>query len=98
MLGGYAPNYSDALGRKGDWKIKEFLQAGGGFLGICAGAYYACWAELIDCYVFNIQEWQRGHTDYCKISFTRDGTQLVPAAFTSQKKHMHLVYVNGPML
>eukprot|EP00466_Bigelowiella_natans_P003396 jgi/Bigna1/73136/fgenesh1_pg.23_\ len=42
--GGYAPNYDAALEDEdgndiGGEKIKEFVSSGGGFVGICAGAY-----------------------------------------------------------
>jgi glutamine amidotransferase-like uncharacterized protein len=40
--GGHYPAYWDAVGSNGKLKIQEFIDGGGGYFGICAGAYYAC--------------------------------------------------------
>jgi glutamine amidotransferase-like uncharacterized protein len=39
--GGHYPAYWDEVGLEGKAKIQEFVSEGGGYLGICAGAYYA---------------------------------------------------------
>ncbi len=39
--GGWAYDYFKSLGYEGENKIKEFVSNGGGYLGICAGAFYA---------------------------------------------------------
>eukprot|EP00193_Tetraselmis_chui_P007096 CAMPEP_0177765714 /NCGR_PEP_ID=MMETSP0491_2-20121128/8137_1 /TAXON_ID=63592 /ORGANISM="Tetraselmis chuii, Strain PLY429" /LENGTH=272 /DNA_ID=CAMNT_0019282077 /DNA_START=221 /DNA_END=1036 /DNA_ORIENTATION=+ len=39
--GGADLPYCKSLNGKGNWLIKEFVEAGGSYLGICAGAYYA---------------------------------------------------------
>ena len=38
--GGRDMPYQDALGGKGNARIRAFVEAGGGYLGICAGGYY----------------------------------------------------------
>ena len=37
--GGYATNYLDAIEDEGELAIQNFVKNGGGFVGICAGAY-----------------------------------------------------------
>jgi len=39
--GGYTARYVDALGEGGFEQIREFVARGGGYIGICAGAYIA---------------------------------------------------------
>ena len=39
--GGYTARYVDALGEEGFEQIREFVAGGGGYIGICAGAYIA---------------------------------------------------------
>lgn len=41
MPGGYALYYKLALGTEGVQKIKDFVSSGGGYIGICAGAWFA---------------------------------------------------------
>lgn len=43
--GGYAPYYNQSVNSGGKAKIRDFVSAGGGYLGICAGAYFA--ADLV---------------------------------------------------
>lgn len=40
--GGHYPAYWDEMGLEGKSKVQEFINDGGGYLGVCAGAYYAC--------------------------------------------------------
>ncbi len=40
--GGYAYYYKMAIDQNGVENIKDFVRNGGGYLGICAGAYFAC--------------------------------------------------------
>jgi glutamine amidotransferase-like uncharacterized protein len=39
--GGYTAKYVDVLGEEGFEQIREFVAGGGGYIGICAGAYIA---------------------------------------------------------
>jgi glutamine amidotransferase-like uncharacterized protein len=39
--GGYTARYVDTLGEEGFERIRQFLADGGGYIGICAGAYIA---------------------------------------------------------
>lgn len=49
MPGGADRFYAEKLDGEGNRRIRDFVAAGGGYLGICAGAYYACaavaWAK-----------------------------------------------------
>ncbi|XP_033739935.1 biotin--protein ligase-like [Pecten maximus] len=40
--GGYDLGFIRALGDEGTLKIRDYVRAGGRYLGICAGAYFAC--------------------------------------------------------
>lgn len=40
--GGYDLGFESALGKEGVKQISKFVQNGGSYLGICAGAYWAC--------------------------------------------------------
>jgi glutamine amidotransferase-like uncharacterized protein len=40
--GGYAADYNDDLGYGGLNEIRSFVEGGGAFFGVCAGAYFAC--------------------------------------------------------
>jgi len=40
--GGHYPAYWDEMGLAGKLAVQEFVRKGGGYLGICAGGYYAC--------------------------------------------------------
>ncbi|MFX1255530.1 MAG: BPL-N domain-containing protein [Promethearchaeota archaeon] len=40
--GGHYPAFWDEMGLAGKNAVQNFVQNGGGYLGICAGAYYAC--------------------------------------------------------
>jgi glutamine amidotransferase-like uncharacterized protein len=39
--GGFAPKQAEALGSEGQQAVREFVQAGGGYVGICGGAFLA---------------------------------------------------------
>lgn len=40
--GGFDLGYVESVGDKGCAEIRRFVSAGGNYLGICAGAYFAC--------------------------------------------------------
>ncbi|MFX0009302.1 MAG: BPL-N domain-containing protein [Candidatus Hermodarchaeota archaeon] len=40
--GGHYPAFWEEIGQNGKEKIQNFVANGGGYFGICAGAYYAC--------------------------------------------------------
>ena len=79
LPGGFAPHFSDALGEAGEAIIQQFVSSGGGFVGICAGAYYGVWAGLLPAEIFDIAHWKRGSTDRCEIAWTSAGASSVGA-------------------
>lgn len=94
--GGYAPNFAAELGELGGQRIRQFVQAGGGFAGICAGAYLgSMWGfELLPVNILDIEHWDRGTTEECHIRKTLAGARvagpMLPDAFSVR-------YANGPL-
>eukprot|EP01043_Picozoa_sp_COSAG02_P009798 COSAG02_NODE_336_length_24344_cov_63.239101_17_plen_669_part_00 len=96
--GGYAPNWCDKLGSKGSKAIKDFVAQGGGFVGICAGAYLgSTWdLGLIDVDLPLIDRWARGKTDACNLQLTEAaGLQLGEVGAMSR---LVVRYSNGPLM
>jgi putative intracellular protease/amidase len=96
--GGYAPNWCDKLGPEGSKAIEAFVAGGGGFVGICAGAYIGSnWdLGLIDVDLPLIQRWARGKTDACALRLTEHAAmQLGEVAAESR---LAVRYCNGPLM
>ena len=81
--GGFAPNIERALGDAGAEAIRAFVQNGGGFVGICAGAFLgSAWGlgllpvELSDA---SDRCWNRGE-GVLKLRFSELGQTLLGAA------------------
>lgn len=75
--GGRASLQAEALGDDGKEKIREFLRKGGGYVGICAGAYLAAsdrpyYLRIINARVVDREHWARGGGDV-QIRFTDEG-------------------------
>ncbi len=47
--GGKSTMHAEALGKEGEDRIREFVRSGGGFLGICGGAYAASFGPYQYC-------------------------------------------------
>ena len=64
--GGMASHQFDALGAAGRAEVTKFVSAGGGYIGICAGAYMAAsdpyqWGlNLLDARIVDHEHWARG--------------------------------------
>lgn len=102
--GGFAPNYASRLGDRGFRIICEFVQAGGGYLGVCAGAYLASTQGLgllpVEC--ADVHRWARG-SGPCQLRFTQAGHRLLGAAATvdchgDAAEPVTVRYANGPLL
>ncbi len=64
--GGNPDDYSKGLDEKGHQAIRDFIQIGGHFIGICAGTYFAIddkHLDLVDAVPFNTKNWARGTGD-----------------------------------
>ncbi|CAK9004677.1 Uncharacterized protein CT_035 [Durusdinium trenchii] len=94
--GGYAPNYADALGELGGERIRSFVKAGGGYVGICAGAYLGTsWGyDLLPVNVLDIDHWDRGKTADCRLRPTAAGKKIAG----SLQEEFAAPYANGPLL
>lgn len=67
FMGGSGTAQGRALGDEGKVAVKEFVQGGGGYIGVCAGAYLACQGEdefhklrLVATRNLTGDAWQRG--------------------------------------
>lgn len=96
--GGSGGGQGRHLGSKGRTQIREFVADGGGFIGICAGAYLASadytWSlNLLDAKVVDRKHWARGK-GMVDIGLTRIGQELL----RSQRTQIPIFYGQGPLL
>lgn len=95
--GGFAPNYDSHLGTRGADIIREFVCGGGGFIGLCAGAYLGSTAclGLLPVNVLDVHRWARG-CGPCQLAFTTLASNalgsLGPATLVTVR------YANGPIM
>jgi putative intracellular protease/amidase len=97
FTGGSGSKQGNALGDAGREAVKKFVEAGGGYLGICGGAYLACskfpWAlGLLDAQTVS-PKWRRG-AGQVQIEMTALGQQLTTLPATARD----IRYDNGPIL
>lgn len=97
FTGGSGSGQADALGEKGRENVREFVREGGGYIGICAGAYLACtgfsWGVgVLDAKAVS-PKWRRGH-GIVEMEITAAGEEIIglPA-----KTHQ-VRYQNGPII
>jgi putative intracellular protease/amidase len=96
--GGSGSKEAAALEESGRQEIRSFVERGGGYLGICAGAYLASadydWSlHILDAKVLDRAHWARGSGDV-EVSLTPAGQKLLAAASDSQT----ILYWQGPLL
>lgn len=100
LPGGYAPNYYNEFGVVGRKAVKDFVAAGGGYVGICAGAYFGshcgCGIGLIDCEVVDIEHWNRGSTKKCELEYTEEAQSVLKSEEATGTTKV--AYNCGPML
>lgn len=96
FTGGSASKQGNALGEKGRENVRKFVRSGGGYVGICAGAYLACAgtnrvsvlsAKTVD------PRWRRGE-GVVKVEITPAGEEITGLA---AKVHP-IRYANGPII
>ncbi|MBI3880985.1 MAG: biofilm PGA synthesis protein PgaB [Verrucomicrobia bacterium] len=97
FTGGSGHKEADAIGEKGRENVREFVRGGGGYVGICAGAYLACsgfsWGVgVIDAKTVS-SKWQRG-VGNVQIEVTPEGAKTVGLAAKKQE----IRYANGPII
>ena len=96
--GGMASHQFDALEAKGRLAVQEFVRSGGGYIGICAGAYMAAsqpytWGlNLLKAQIVDHDHWARG-IGTVKIELTPSGQRV----FGDQSGKIDYHYGNGPI-
>jgi glutamine amidotransferase-like uncharacterized protein len=96
--GGSGSKQAKTLGDEGRDRVKKFVAEGGGFIGICAGAYLASanypWSlGLLDAKVVDSAHWARGNGQV-QLTITPAGL----AALGAGEEHCPIYYGQGPLL
>ncbi len=96
--GGSASQESKYLEAKGREEIRKFIAKGGGYLGVCAGAYLATntkdiYLHILDAKVIDRLHWARGHGDV-EIQFSPAGSDF----FDYDNDKLTICYYQGPLL
>ena len=99
LPGGSATKQSRALGDQGRQRLVDFVRSGGGYLGVCAGAYlaaseprrYGLGLAAVRC--VDTAHWKRG-TGTVRLSVLPGFGALTGIDGDSQR----MVYANGPLL
>jgi glutamine amidotransferase-like uncharacterized protein len=96
--GGSGKGQAKGLGEDGCERVRRFVKRGGGYVGICAGAYLASveypWSlKLLDARVVDDEHWARG-TGQVKLRIPADGQAALGLCHASTTIH----YENGPLL
>ena len=98
MPGGSGSKQSQMLKESGRNAVREFVDQGGGYVGICAGSYLASshysWSlDLINTKVWDRAHWARG-TGMVKLELTPVGKQALDLESSTQSVY----YGQGPLL
>jgi hypothetical protein len=95
--GGSGSAQAKAIGEAGRKNVREFVERGGGYLGICAGAYLACAGFDWGLGILNAktvsQKWQRGR-GMMQVELTDGGREL----FGRVDGNFTIRYANGPII
>lgn len=95
--GGSGSSQAKAIGEAGRKNVRAFVEGGGGYLGICAGAYLACAGFDWGLGILNAKtvssKWQRGR-GMMQIELTADGRAL----FGNVSDKFTIRYANGPII
>jgi glutamine amidotransferase-like uncharacterized protein len=98
FTGGSASQQSKTLGDKGREEIRKFVRDGGGYIGICAGAYLACSGFDWGLGILNARTvtsaWQRGVGDV-EIEPTEQGSKIAQIVVNRRR---NVFYENGPII
>ncbi len=96
--GGTGGGTARTLGEEGRAAVRSFVEDGGGYLGICAGAYLATkhydWSlGILDAEVVDAEHGARGK-DRVRVTLTRTGRQ----ALGETRSSVEIRYGQGPLL
>ncbi len=97
FTGGSGSKQAAALGDAGKQQVRDFVEKGGGYVGVCAGAYLACsgfsWSlGVLDAKTVS-SKWRRGKGEV-KIEVTPVGAQTTG----TPAKETEILYANGPII
>ena len=95
--GGSGSKQGTTIGKEGRAAVRKFVQDGGGYIGICAGAYLATnhfsWSlKILDAKMVS-SKWNRG-SGTVEVEFTSLGQKLLRPA----EKTLKIRYYNGPII
>ena len=98
MPGGSGSAQANDLGDSGKERVRQFVRTGGGYVGICAGAYLASshydWSlSIINAKVWDRSHWARGQGDVSLLLSDAARTELV-----SGIEVVDVYYAQGPLL
>lgn len=98
LPGGSGSGQGKALGEEGREQVRQFVQKGGGYVGICAGAYLASrsytWSlHLLDAEVVDRAHWNRGFGDV-ELRLSEKGQGF----FGAKSDQVKIYYHQGPLL
>jgi len=96
--GGSGSKQAKAIGESGRRRVRRFVEAGGGYVGICAGAYLATydyvWSlKILDARTIDRKHWNRG-TGMVKIEMTPAGRRILGGG----EGLLNVYYGQGPLL
>ncbi len=96
--GGSGSVQGKTLGEEGREQIRAFVRKGGGYLGICAGAYLATsdytWSlHILDARVVDRAHWARG-TGPVDVALTAKGREILGV----EAERPSILYFQGPLL
>jgi putative intracellular protease/amidase len=95
--GGSGSGQAKAIGDAGRKNVREFVERGGGYLGICAGAYLACASFDWGLGILNARtvsnRWQRGR-GMMRVQLTGEGKDV----FGGVEEPFTIRYANGPII
>ena len=96
--GGSGGKQGRTLEESGREQVRKFVRGGGGFVGICAGAYLAScdyeWSlRILDAKVLDKQHWARGYGDV-ELALTDDGRAFLGV----DQQRITVYYHQGPLL
>ena len=107
--GGSGSKEAATIGKAGADAVRAFVKDGGGYIGVCAGAFlcsahYSWSLNLIDTHVFTgsreieglgpKQMWYRGKFSSQKMQLTKEGRKVFPDV----PEHVEVRYQNGPIV
>ena len=99
--GGGGTSESDGLSEKGRDAVKRFVAGGGGYVGVCAGAYLASQHLHISAFEDEPRPTEGGKArgdGNCTLATTPNGTKHLPLVHPVSLEGLYVFYANGPVM